>query len=319
MNEPCIVFSLDEVGSIDGPLHLAIGMFDGVHLGHQALIDAARQSACRTWGVSGVLTFDPHPSRIFRPDNPTQLMMPVHMKTSFLHYQGIDLVINQPFDAAFAAIEAEAFPHMLKAKLPQLSSLYIGENFRFGKGRRGDVGDLIRVSADIGLSVFSVERIKQNGEPISSTRIRSELSAGNIATVNNLLGYTYRSQGQVTNGRQLGRTIGFPTLNMIWNPELKPRFGVYAVKVKTPKASVWLSGVANYGARPTVEIKQPTHPLLEVHLFEQPDLGNGDELYVEWFHFIRPETTFANVDNLKLQIEQDKAQAQELLLGSVRF
>ena len=135
MNQPQTVSSLDEVGSIKGPLHLAIGMFDGVHLGHQTVIDAARQSACRTWGVSGVLTFNPHPSRIFRPDNPTQLIMPVHMKTSFLHYQGIDLVINQPFDQAFAALQAEVFPLMLKEKLPKLASIYIGENFRFGKIR----------------------------------------------------------------------------------------------------------------------------------------------------------------------------------------
>lgn len=316
MNEPRTVLSLDEVGLIDGPLHLAIGMFDGVHLGHQALIDAARQSACRTWGIAGVLTFDPHPSRLFRPDHPTQLLMPVYMKTSFLHYLGIDLVIHQPFDAAFAALQADEFPHMLKAKLPQLASLYIGENFQFGKGRKGTVADLIRVSAEIGLNVYSIERIKQNGKAISSTRIREELTAGNIATVNNLLGYTYRSQSQVIKGRQLGRTMGFPTLNMIWEPELKPRFGVYAVKVKTPKANVWLPGVANYGMRPTVEKAQPQQPLLEVHLFNEPDLDHGDDLYVEWFHFIRPETAFAHVDALQLQIEKDTAKAKVLLVGS---
>jgi len=300
------------VGPTDGPLHLAIGMFDGVHLGHQAVIDAARQSACRTWGVSGVLTFNPHPSRIFRPDNPTHLLMPVCMKTSFLHYQGIQLVINQPFDQAFAALEAEAFPLMLKEKLPKLASLYVGENFRFGKQRKGNVADLIRLSASIGVNVFSVERIKQNGEPISSTRIRNDLVAGRIEAVNNLLGYTYRSEGKVTHGRQLGRTIGFPTLNMIWEPELKPCFGVYAVRVKTPQEHNWRPGVANYGMRPTIKKEGPVQPLLEVHLFDETDLGNGDELYVEWFYFIRPEKAFEDISALKLQIEKDKIKAQDL-------
>lgn len=307
------VSSLKEVGPVKGQLHLAVGMFDGVHLGHQAVIDAAKHSAKRTWGSAGVLTFAPHPSRLFRPDNPTLLMMPLDMKTSFLHYHEIDLVITQPFDKEFAALEAEAFPGFLKQHIPSLAALYIGENFRFGKGRKGNVDDLVHYSADMGINVFSVERIKQNGKPISSTRIRGELLEGNMATVNSLLGYNYRSEGAVIGGRQLGRTIGFPTLNMVWEPELKPKLGVYAVKVKQPESEEWLSGVANYGVRPTVEKESEPKPLLEVHLFEDTELGPGDELYVEWFHFIRAEQEFENLDALKAQIEKDKKRAVELL------
>lgn len=313
MNRPTTVASLDEVGPLGSSLHLAIGMFDGVHLGHQAVIDAARQSARRTWGVSGVLTFDPHPSRLFHPEDPTLLLMPVHMKASFLHYQGIDLVINQRFDAAFAAFEAEAFPVMLKEKLPDLASIYIGENFRFGKGRKGDVTELIRVCTQMGIHVFSIERLKQNGEPVSSTRIRNELLAARMENVNRLLGYTYRSEGVVQKGQRLGRKIGFPTLNLLWEPELKPCFGVYAVRAKGPNDDNWLPGVANYGVRPTVMQTRAKQPLLEVHLFDTPQQDVGDDLYVEWFHFIRPEHTFATLEELKLQITKDKNRARELL------
>lgn len=307
------VNDLDAVTGLRAPLHLAVGMFDGVHLGHQAVVEAAIQSASRTWGVAGVLTFNPHPSRLFRPDQPTLLMMPFALKASFLHYLGIDWVIQQTFDAGFAAIEAERFPLVLKEKLPSLAALYVGENFRFGKKRSGTVADLVRIAKTIDVIVYSIERIKQNGQPISSTRIRDELVAGNIEAANNLLGYTYRSEGVVVPGKQIGRTIGFPTLNMRWDPELKPRFGVYAVRVKLPREDRWLPAVANYGVRPTVSAADPQLPLLEVHLLGETSLVAGVELYVEWYYFIRPEQKFASFDQLKAQIVEDKAMAQQLL------
>ena len=170
------------------PLHLAIGMFDGVHLGHRAVIDAAVQSADRSAGVAAVLTFAPHPSVLFRPDNPTRLIMDVASKVAMLGQLGIEAVIAEPFTNDYAKIEAEHFLAHLRQQLPQLAAVYVGENWRFGRGRLGDVALLMTEGRRIGLTVFSAPRVSFGGEPISSTRIRGLLAAGEIAAANTLLG-----------------------------------------------------------------------------------------------------------------------------------
>lgn len=305
-----VVDSLQQAES-SGPLHLALGMFDGVHLGHQAVIESAVHSAQRTGGQAGVLTFDPHPSTLFRPENPTRLLQPRSVKERLLRERGVDLMIFQRFDKAFAGVLAEDFPAMLREHLPRLESLHIGENFRFGRGRLGGVKDLIEACKPLEIGVFSVERIKHNGDPISSTRIRESLTAGRIGEVNELLGYTYFSLSECIPGRQLGRTIGFPTLNLRWSPELQPCFGVYAVRVKQsdcPDAR-WENAVANYGLRPTVETAAP-EPLLEVHALCDTKLTTGSKVIVEWVKFIRPEQKFESIDALKQQVGEDKQNAQ---------
>ena len=218
MHLPAHVERFEELAELVGELHLAIGVFDGVHLGHKAVIESAVFSAQRSGGVGGVLTFDPHPSRLFRPENPTLLMMPIEEKTSMLHAVGVDIVIRKHFDREFASIPADQFLAELKAALPSLKSIYIGENFRFGRLRAGTVATLIESGNALGIGVFSVDRIKHNGEPISSTRISKELEAGHIEAVNDLLGYNYFSNGTVLGGAKLGRQIGFPTLNLPWEP-----------------------------------------------------------------------------------------------------
>ncbi len=288
------------------PLHLAIGIFDGLHLGHQSVIEAAIHSAKRSGGLAGVLTFTPHPSVLLRPDNPTHLLMPPVMKRAVLARLGVDVLIEQPFTPAYAAIAADEFvPHLCR-HLPHLAAIYVGENWRFGRGRAGDVPLLVAEAQKAGLSVYSAPRLNHNGAPISSSRIRELLAKGEIAAVNAMLGYTYFAEGMVEPGRQLGRTIGFPTLNLAWAPELKPRYGVYAVEVVAGPQGA-LRGVANYGLRPTVT--QTTQPLLEVHLLKASMLTYGDRLTVNWLHFLRPESKFGSLDELRAQIGKDREAA----------
>ena len=294
------------------PLHLAIGMFDGVHLGHQAVIKAAVQSARRSGGVAAVLTFDPHPSRFFRPEDPVKLIMDRERRVAALLALGVAAVIVQPFDAAFAGIEAEGLLPHLRACLPSLHTVYVGENWRFGKGRRGDVALLVAEARKLGLHVVSAPRINGDGEPISSTRIRILLTEGRMDAANVLLGSAYASDGVVRPGRQLGRTIGFPTLNLPWAPDLRPRLGVYVVSVEAaggPASARPLRAVANYGVRPTVEQGSEPTPQLEVHVLEECPFGSGDKLRVEWLAFLRPEQRFAGVDALREQITKDREAA----------
>lgn len=285
-----------------GPLHLAIGMFDGVHLGHRAVIEAAVHSARRTGGLAGVLTFRPHPSILFRPDRPTRLILNAGAQARLLAGLGIDAIITQPFTPEFGRIKAEAFLPWLKEHLPQLAAVYVGHNFRFGAGRKGDVALLVEAGQRLGLSVFSAPPVNFDGEPVNSTRIRGLLESGDIARANALLGAAYFAEGQVISGKRMGKALGFPTLNLPWTPDLRPRFGVYAVRVSGNGLGP-LPGVANYGLRPTIEATDV--PLLETHLLAACPFDSGDVITVEWLRFIRPEMKFPSVEELKRQIARD--------------
>ncbi len=290
-------------------LHLAIGMFDGVHLGHQAVIDAAIHSARSGGdeGLSGVLTFWPHPSRIVSPKKPARQIMMPEIKSQFLHELGVQIVIQQRFDSALAETEAEDFLPGLKKALPGLKSVYVGENYHFGRGRRGGLPLLVQQAGELGLGVYSAPRIKRNGRDISSTRIRANLIEGKIEKANDLLGYAYFSRGTVESGMGRGAKLGFPTLNLSWNPELPPAFGVYAVMVLAEGSGKYCPGVANYGVRPT--FSDQSVPILEIHLFDETSLGPGDNMKVLWKSFLRPEKRFSDSEALKSQVSSDKAQA----------
>lgn len=291
------------------PLHLAIGMFDGVHLGHRAVIGAAVQAARRSGGTSAVLTFWPHPSALFRPEQATKLIQDPPTKAHVLATLGVDAIVTEPFTPELAKIPAEEFLPWLKQKLPTLAAVYVGENFRFGRGRSGDVAVLRAAARKLGVSVFSAPRVNVDGEPISSTRIRALLEAGEIEAANTLFGYSYFAEGLVTPGKRLGRSIGFATLNVPWTPPLRPRLGVYAVRVSGEKlAGAALPAVANYGLRPTVE--QAVEPRLEVHVLGECPFNAGDRVVVEWLKFLRAEMKFAGVDALRAQIAQDRDAAQ---------
>lgn len=306
---PAQISGLENAALPARPLHLAIGMFDGVHLGHRAVIDAAVQSARGSTGLGGVLTFWPHPSAVLRPENPTRLIQDAGTKSRMLVELGADVVITHGFSAELAGVAAEAFVGWLKKSLPQLTAVYVGENFRFGRARQGDVALLVQTGRQAGVRVFSAPRVNFNGEPISSTRIRALLVEGQIAAANEFLGYRYQATGRVTAGKRLGRTLGFPTLNVPWAPDLRPCYGVYAVRVSAPDGSKARPGVANYGIRPTVE--NTAAPRLEAHVWDDCPFDAGDEVRVEWLAFLRPERKFDGLDALRAQIEKDRQAAKD--------
>ncbi len=290
-----------------GPLHLAMGMFDGVHLGHRAVIDAAVRSARAENGPAAVLTFWPHPSALFRPEHRTRMIQDGATKARVLGQLGIGAVITEPFTLEFAAIAADEFLPWLKERLPALAAVYVGENFRFGAKRQGDAKLLIESGRRLGIAVTSAPRVVVRGEAVSSTRIRGLLETGEMEAANTLFGFPYFSEGVVTPGKRLGRTLGFPTLNVPWSPDLRPRFGVYAVRVSAESGPPGCPGVANYGLRPTVE--NTTEPKLEVHVLGDCPFDAGNDVVVEWLHFLRPEAKFANLDALRAQIAIDRSAA----------
>jgi riboflavin kinase/FMN adenylyltransferase len=281
---------LDRVALPPRPLFVAIGIFDGVHLGHRSVIESAVQSARHMGGVSVVLTFDPHPSVILKPGNPTRMILDLPSKLAKIGSLGVDAIVVQPFTTDFAAISAEDFVPFIKRHLPRLAGIYVGENYRFGKGRRGDVAMLVAEGRKHGITVFSAPRVNLDGEPISSTRIRERILAGDMKGAAALLGYVYKAEGTVVHG-------------------LRPLYGVYAVRVSGSKSYGWLPAVANYGLRPTVE--QAEEPRLEIHLLVACPYGAGDPVTVEWVRFLRPERKFAGIEELKAQIARDVAEARE--------
>lgn len=307
MGRPQAVSDFSEV-QLRQPLHLAIGMFDGIHLGHQAVIESALNAARLSSGVGGVLTFTPHPSRILTPQNPTLLLMPDTIKAQTLFRLGVRLLINKPFTLEYAGVQAKDFLPLLHTALPTLASIHVGENFRYGQARKGDIAQLEMDARRRQLNIYSVDRIKYNGEPISSSRIRRDIATGNMPEVNTMLGYNYYTLGAVIPGSQRGRTMGYPTLNFAWQPELPPRYGVYAVTLSTAEGQERVPAVANYGVRPTVT--DDTTPVLEVHRLTNQNIPHDGIMRVEWHDFIRPEQKFSGMDALKAQIGKDVAQAR---------
>lgn len=297
-----------------GPLHLAVGMFDGVHRGHRAVIEPAVRAARSTGGVAAVLTFWPHPSALFRPKDPTRLIQNPAAKARVLESLGVDAVITQPFTPEFAAVPAEEFVAWLKRRLGALEAIYVGENFRFGRARKGDVAMLQATAPAEAVQVASAPRVMMDGGPISSTRVRSLIESGAIEAANALLGYAYFAEGVATGGKRLGRTIGFPTLNLPWAPELRPKFGVYAVRVRGGEKSGVANGVANYGLRPTVE-SAATEPRIETHVLGECPWTEGDRITVEWLKFLRPEMKFGGVEELRAQIARDRDAAAAFFVG----
>ena len=307
---PEVLANLAAVPVYHAPLHLAVGMFDGVHRGHQAVIRLAVEAARAAGGTAGVLTFWPHPSVVLRPASPTRVMQDPSAKAEVLRRLGVDLILTEPFSAGIADVEAEEFVTWLKVRLPGLAGLYVGENFRFGRGRRGEVALLAQTGREAGIAVVVAPPVQIDGAPVSSTRIRALLAAGEMGVVAGLLGRSYESCGPVVPGKRLGRTLGFPTLNLVWSPPAAPRFGVYAVRVRGASGPV-RPGVANYGVRPTVE--RATEPRLEVHVLGECPWTEGEVLTVEWEQFLRPEKAFPDVAALRRQILQDCAAARSVL------
>ena len=301
------LFSLTE---ITGPIHLAIGVFDGLHLGHQEVIKSAQAAAAADGGTCVVVTFDPHPIRVLRPQDAPRLLTSTRHKEIILSRFGVQHLLEIPFTKEFASHTAEQFVAELQANCQPLRSISVGEDWAFGKGRCGTVATLKALGSPGGFIVYGVPRVCVEGESISSTRIRQAVEAGDFNAAQKLLGRTYAVLGKVFQDRQLGRKIGFPTANLQGLAEQLPPVGVYAVRASL--GGEFLPGVANLGYRPTTE-ENRTERRLEVHLLDFEEDIYGQELEVKFIARLRDEMRLNSLEELKAQIAADTRRARTLL------
>ena len=294
--------SPDELAAL-GPAYLAVGVFDGVHLGHQAVIGRAVADAQREPGAAAVVvTFDPHPLRVLRPDAAPRLLTNTGHKLQFFAALGATHCLALPFDQTLAATPPETFITSLAAGARPLREVCVGFNWSFGRGREGNLDLLTRLGERHGFVVVGLPSVNVDGETVSSTLIRQAVEAGNLERAAQMLGRPFTVLGTVVAGQQLGRQLGFPTANLAAHNEQFPPNGVYAVTARWHGATY--PGVVNLGFRPTVA--QPGgERLLELHLFDFDRQIYGDDVEVEFRAFLRPERKFANVDELRAQIARD--------------
>lgn len=287
---------------------VALGNFDGVHRGHQALLDRTVEQAKVLNAPVVALTFEPHPRRFFVPDTgPFRLTLPP-AKLRLLEQYGVQAVLAQRFDETFAALSAEAFIDEVLLEGMGARHVVCGYDFTFGARRSGNVEMLRENGRKKGFGVTVLDPVTHEGEIYSSTRIREALRAGWVSEASELLGHSWEIEGVVELGDQRGRTIGFPTANVALGEHLRPRFGVYAVRVLVD--GQWRSAVANLGRRPTFgKLKEN----FEVHLFDFTGDLYGKALRVALIEFIRPEMKFGGLDQLKAQIAADREAARRLL------
>lgn len=292
------------------PCALTIGNFDGVHRGHQALLARVTQAA-RTFGLtSAVMTFEPHPREFFTPDRAPARVANLRDKLEALAAAGIDRVFVQHFNRAFASIEAITFIEQVLVAGCGMRRLLVGDDFRFGARRVGDIA-LLRAHADrLGYAVEQMPTLTDGGERISSSAVRAALEHGDMATARTLLGRPYAISGRVLHGAKLGRQIGFPTLNLRVAHKRPAVNGIFAVHVHgiDERAS---PGVASVGLRPTVDASGRW--VLEVHLFDFARDVYGKLVRVEFLHRLRAEEKFDSIDALTAAIARDAQAARALL------
>lgn len=301
---PVRINKLEELAGQEGPLHLAMGVFDGVHMGHQAVIARAVDAARRDGGASFVVTFSPHPIRVIAPGKaPGALLASLDEKAEVVKSLGVEGLLVIHFDEEFAKMEAEDFVRSIA--LGNVATIAVGEDWRFGCKRLGDVELLRRLGGELGFRLESVAPVMWDGERISSTRIRQAIRDGNFRAAEEMLGRPYEVSGMVIQGRKLGRQLGFPTANLRLGDLLLPGDGVWLVTVDGK-----FHGVANLGVRPTVDGREW---LLEVHLLDFSGDLYGRKLRLRFDHFLREERKFHSVEELKLQIAKDVEEGRRLL------
>ena len=280
---------------------LAIGNFDGVHIGHQQVIGDAHALAEAKNAPLGVMLFDPHPQQFFAPDAPPFRLTRLVTRAALLADLGVDFTLALPFDAAMAACEAEDFiADILVGKL-NVAAVCVGYDFCFGKGRKGNFAMLRDVGGEMGFETFATEAVLQpdSTNPFSSSAIRNFLRDGEPEKAAALMGHAFAIEAEVQTGDRRGHTIGFATANMPLDDYVLPKFGVYAVRADILDgdfAGQALRGVANLGLRPTVGTDKPR---LESHFFDFDGDLYGANLRVSLLHFIRPEQKFDGLDALK--------------------
>src|SRR5438876_544354 len=304
-----VLRSIVDLESLRGPLFLAIGVFDGVHLGHQAVISAATSHTRAAEGTPVVMTFDPHPLKVLRPRNAPHLLTATQHKIALIRDLGVEhlLVIN--FNKKFAATPPENFIEQLVIHSRPLREICVGHEWSFGRDRRGNLDLLKRLGAQLHFDVVGIPPVKVNGTVVSSTAIRRAVEKGDFATAAAMLGRNYTILGTVKAGDKLGKKLGYPTANLSAHSEQFPPNGVYL-------AEAWIHGVlyhgvVNLGYRPTVSSGK-SERVLEIYLLDFDRDIYGEDVEVRFARYLRPEQKFDSMEALVRQIELDVQQAREL-------
>ncbi|MCZ4354512.1 bifunctional riboflavin kinase/FAD synthetase [Roseovarius aestuarii] len=291
---------------------VAIGNFDGVHLGHQAVIDVARQAGERIDAPLGILTFEPHPRQYFAPDAPPFRLMGHAARANRLQKLGVERLYELNFNAALSALTPQEFARDVIVDGLGLRHVVVGADFCFGKGRAGNAEQLTQFGADLGFGVTIMPLLQGTTGQVSSTAIRIALTEGRTRDAAAMLGHWHRIEGTVIGGEQRGRGLGYPTANMSIDGLHPPRFGVYAVQVDVlngPHAGQY-NGAASLGVRPMFNGEQPN---LETFLFDFSGDLYGAELSVALVEYLRPEETFDSLDAFISQMDADCARARDIL------
>ncbi len=288
----------------------AIGNFDGVHLGHRAVLARACDVARAAGAPSAALTFEPHPADFFAGRPVVFRLTPFAEKTAALAESGLTGVVALTFDAGLASLTAEAFVEEVLLRRLDIAAVIVGADFHFGKGRGGSPQFLQSAGERYGFTVIVADKVEEGGEIISSSAIRKALECGDVAAATRMLGRPYRVSSEVISGQRLGRTLGVPTANLALAQTNRLAFGVYAVRVWLGERR--LDGVASFGVRPTVDNGPP---LLETYIFDFAEDIYGRELTVDIVAHIRPELKFGSLDELKAAMQADMAAARAILRG----
>ncbi|MFJ1307659.1 bifunctional riboflavin kinase/FAD synthetase [Agrobacterium sp. P15N1-A] len=292
---------------------IAIGNFDGVHRGHRAVLDRALELAEARGVPALVLTFEPHPRSVFRPDTPVFRLTPAPLKARILEAIGFRSVIEYPFDREFSQRSAEEFVQSILVDWLHASAVVTGFDFHFGKGREGGPAFLMEAGKRHGFDVTLVDAFRDEGaDVVSSSRIRSLLCEGDVAGAAGLLGYRFTVESEVIGGQKLGRTLGYPTANMALAPETELKAGIYAVRFRRPDGSI-RDGVASFGYRPTVT--ENGAALLETFVFDFSGDLYGEVCSVSFFGHLRDELKFDGLEPLVAQIRRDEEEARAMLSG----
>jgi riboflavin kinase/FMN adenylyltransferase len=299
------------------PLAVAIGNFDGVHLGHRALLDETRARALRRGGASAVLTFTPHPARLFAPAKAPPLIMSLGRRLELCAEAGIDVAIVETFTPAFAAIEADAFVRRVLAEDLGAGDVVVGYDFSFGRGRRGNVARLGALGGELGLGVAVIPPVDVGGLPCSSTRIRELCATGDVRQAAALLGRPVEIEGPVVRGAARGKSLGFPTANVVPEGELVPELGIYAGRARLldgPDAGAVHKTALSVGRNTTFGPDAPV--TVEAYLLDFDGDLYGRRLRLELTVRLRDEQRFASVDALVAQIHADVARVRALTRGA---
>lgn len=304
---------LDHREPLPAPLRgaiVALGNFDGFHLGHQAVAGEAIAWARAEGRPAIVATFDPHPVRFFRPEIAPFRLTTLEQRQELYLAAGATAMLVFHFDAALAGTTAEQFVRSILGDHLGAAGVVTGEDFTFGKGRGGNIAVLRSVGAEAGIATRTVGPVMDAGAPVSSSRVRDALRAGDPQEAARLLTRPFAIRGVVEHGDKRGRTIGYPTANLAIENYLRPRYGIYAVTGRVLASGEVLKGAANIGVRPQFD---PPKELLEPHFFDFSGDLYGQEIEIAFHHFLRPEAKFDSLDALVEQMDKDCARARELL------